>query len=131
MGDNIEGRLGDISGRLGDISGRLGDVSGRLGDISGRASSTDVQDCLMDDREADKLRFIERRLARIESEIILVVRWVNAQLQLKGANSGGDALEQEVSRIKDSVGELTSRVTNIENKLAQAPPSQPTPTPRP
>src|SRR5215813_12375162 len=91
----IDGRIGDISGRLGDISGLLGDISGRLGDISGRATSADVQDCLLEDRKADTVRFIERRLARIESEILLVVRWVNAQIQLsQGATTSSDLADK-------------------------------------
>jgi hypothetical protein len=124
MAERIEGRLGDISGRLGDISGRLGDISGRLGDISGHASAADVQDCLTDDRQADKVRFIEQRIARIETEIILIIRWVHAQLQL-GGSTGSSTLEQEVSRMKD---DFEKRIADLE-KGAQGTPSQPPPTP--
>jgi len=133
----VEGRIGDISGRLGDISGRLGDISGRLGDISGRASSADVQDCLLEDREADKVRFIEARIARIESEILLVVRWVNAQIQVgKSDTTAADAsdavrnVSDQATRIQNRVENLEREVTEIRQRLA-ASPSQPQPPAQP
>jgi len=125
----VDGRLGDISGRLGDISGRLGDISGRLGDISGRASSADVQDCLLEDREADKVRFIEGRIARIESEILLVVRWVNAQVQGGTSNATPSVTTEDVSTLRLELAKLRDRVEKLE-KLALSP-SQPQPVAQP
>ena len=130
----VEGRIGDISGRLGDISGRLGDISGRLGDISGRASSADVQDSLLEDREADKVRFIEARIARIESEILLVVRWVNAQMQLGKSDTTSADVSADVLNVKEQATRTQNRVENLETavagimqRLGPASPSQPQP----
>lgn len=117
MSDTIDGRVGDVSGRLGDVSGRLGDVSGRLGDISGRASSADVQDCLLEDREADRVRFLDGRLARVESEVILIVRWVNAQLQLIKDGVKTDDTSDKINAVSEQATRLQNRVENLETAV--------------
>jgi hypothetical protein len=128
MSNTIDGRVGDVSGRLGDVSGRLGDVSGRLGDISGRASSADVQDCLLEDREADKVRFLEGRLARVESEVILVVKWVNAQLELIKDGVKTDDSADKIKAVSDQATRIHYRVEALETavnslRASAAPPS--------
>lgn len=116
-GGSIDGRMGDISGRLGDISGRLGDISGRLGDISGRAAAADVQDCLLEDREADKVRFLEARIARIESEILLLVRWVNGQLQVGKTDATPTDVRDDVDTVKDQISRVQDRVEKLESAV--------------
>src|SRR6266852_954789 len=113
----VEGRLGDVSGRLGDVSGRLGDVSGRLGDVSGRATSEEFQDFLLQDRQADRLRFAEGRISRLESETVLIVRWINSQLALITQALTTDSTKDDVTTLKQDVQRLRDQLTQVEDEL--------------
>jgi hypothetical protein len=108
LGD-VSGRLGDVSGRLGDVSGRLGDVSGRLGDVSGRSGVDEVEEALFMDREADQLRYNEARIRRLEREIVLIMRWANAQFLTRDTSLGGE--------VKDLQKELDRRTDDFDNRL--------------
>ena len=123
LGD-VSGRLGDVSGRLGDVSGRLGDVSGRLGDVSGRAMLDEVEDALFMDREADRLRCIEARICRLEREVVLIVRWANAQFQTRDTSLGGEVkdLQKEMDRRTDDLDERITALDKRVRELANKPP---------
>ena len=118
LGD-VSGRLGDVSGRLGDVSGRLGDVSGRLGDVSGRASSDDVQDCLFEDRQADRRRYVESRLFRVENEVVLVMRWVAAQLQMLKEGMQSDDTADQIRSVAEQATRIQDRVEALERGLQE------------
>jgi hypothetical protein len=116
--NEVAGRLGDVSGRLGDVSGRLGDVSGRLGDVSGRAGLDELEEALFMDREADKLRYTEARIRRLETEVVLVVRWANAQFLTRDTSLGGEIkdLQKELDRRTD---DLDNRVTTLDRRVRE------------
>lgn len=130
MPDNNEvaGRLGDISGRMGDISGRMGDISGRLGDISGSAGVEEVQEALMLDREADKLKCTlectEARIRRLETEVVLLARWTDVQL-VKHTVDVGREVSESVQRQDDRLNRFDERLRALENQLRALAPKPP------
>ncbi|MFZ0063233.1 MAG: hypothetical protein WAL47_14475 [Pyrinomonadaceae bacterium] len=116
--NEVAGRLGDVSGRLGDVSGRLGDVSGRLGDVSGSAGVGEVEDALLLDREADRAQCTEARIRRLETNLVLIVRWVNMQL-LKNAATVGREVGQALKLRDDRLNQFDERLRAVEKQLRE------------
>jgi hypothetical protein len=125
--NGVSGRLGDVSGRLGDVSGRLGDISGRLGDVSGRASSDQVEDSLFSDRQTDNFQSVEKRVKRVEVEIVMLLRWVSAQFRIIEQGLTTDSNKDEIKTLQGQLSTISQRVTQVEDRLDKITPMPPAP----
>ena len=63
-----------------DIEGRFGDISGRFGDISGR-SIEELQQLFIRDRLLDRVEFLEGRVNRLENDIFMIAKVLDARVR--------------------------------------------------
>ena len=124
----VSGRVGDVSGRVGDVSGRVGDVSGRVGDVSGRLgvsgkigdvsgrSMAEVEDILLQNRQAETIRCLEIRVDRLEGELVGITRWLEGRLRSL-ENEVPTNLEGRLRIAESGTGQTESRLRAVEEKL--------------
>jgi hypothetical protein len=119
----LSGRVGGLSGRVGGLSGKVGGLSGRVGGLSGK-SLEEIHGLMLQDRDSGKVECLERRVDRLEDELLAIAEWLDERLRIIEENMPDDlkrilAIKDEnlndlAATVQDSLDQLDERVTKLE-----------------
>lgn len=107
------GKIGDVSGKVGDVSG-LG-VEGKVGDVSGAATFDDVQRLLFEDRRNEGLGCLERKVDRLQFEVLALARWLD--LRIRAIESKIETHTTDIDNIRDNIEKLEGKVSRHDESL--------------
>jgi hypothetical protein len=97
-------------GKIGDVSG-LG-VEGKIGDVSGDATFDEVQALLLQNRHAEGIDCLERKVDRLQFEMLAIARWLDLRLRL--IEDQTETIQQSVDNHALVLAGHEGRITNLE-----------------